>query len=485
MSTGNKKQNKGGVSGGKTATNAEQLKPQTNSPEVAQPVLIPPYMGPQAMYQPPFPQFAPFQAYPTTQSNNENLLELVHEINHRLKGIELKVEKISPIEKDITYLKTQFHDFRKESNSMAQRITEVETFCQTYSDVTDQVINSRSHFDAELTKMKHYNIQLENQVDMLNTQNIDLKTRCLDLQTKYMENELIFFGIDEARRDGQSNRESVEETLRSMIKAKLQDDVDIYNEAPVTVETITFKRVHRVGNPARVLETGRPRPIVAQFEKFSDRDAVRKAGTILNKKQASIKVHEHYPKEIEARRKQLYPVVRKLADLDHDVKLVKDRLYVNNTLYNPNTGVYVDKLGNRQVLQRQAYLPAQRQQNRYHGQPHPPRYDNYRPHDQRPTQPRLINFETPNRFSQLNMDDERSVQQKRKDRSPLDLETSVKRYVPEQTHSSNINFGDSQSSAVTIEHSDTSTDVARASFATPSDHKTQEPMEEPQPYITN
>ena len=90
-------------------------------------------------------------------------------------------------------------------------------------------------------------------------------------------------------------------------------------------EPIPFDRVHRLGkfNPEQA------RPIIAKFERFRDKEFVRKQAprTLVNK---PFGVNEHYPIEMENKRKLLYLEVKKARrNTENKVKFVKDRLFVN------------------------------------------------------------------------------------------------------------------------------------------------------------
>jgi hypothetical protein len=71
--------------------------------------------------------------------------------------------------------------------------------------------------------------------------------------------------------------------------------------------------VKRIGDPLKAAEWHRPRPIVVSFESFCDREKVRKADILYNKSQKQIKIHEHFPREVEDRRKKMYYPARKLS----------------------------------------------------------------------------------------------------------------------------------------------------------------------------
>ena len=82
------------------------------------------------------------------------------------------------------------------------------------------------------------------------------------------------------------------------------------------------------------------RPIVAKFENYTDREYVRKAGIELNKRRCGYSIREHFPPEIEERRKSLYPVMRYYAKDDTNrVKLIRDKLYINGELYTTDQDV--------------------------------------------------------------------------------------------------------------------------------------------------
>ena len=93
-----------------------------------------------------------------------------------------------------------------------------------------------------------------------------------------MQENLLFYGIPEQPRSENGNvRENTEATLRSFMATELPLD------SPECLDTISFDRVHRLGYPKRNTQTN-PRPIIAKFERFTDREKIRKAGFELNKK---------------------------------------------------------------------------------------------------------------------------------------------------------------------------------------------------------
>ena len=127
-----------------------------------------------------------------------------------------------------------------------------------------------------------------------------------------MKNNLIFTGLFE------SPREYTEGILRDFIKNELGID-----------EYIEFGNVHRFGR--RETPDRKPRPIVARFIYCRQltlilQNAHRLRGTYFG-------IREQFPAEVEEKRRTLYPVVRDCKQKGLRTKLVRDRLFIENKLY--------------------------------------------------------------------------------------------------------------------------------------------------------
>ena len=94
-----------------------------------------------------------------------------------------------------------------------------------------------------------------------------------------------------------------------------------------------FDRVHRVGADT----AKKPRPIVAKFHYFKERELVRQKGYEASEtlKKDNYGIGIQWPKQVRDARKELYPVMKRLKDNGHqNVKMVRDKLYVNGREYN-------------------------------------------------------------------------------------------------------------------------------------------------------
>lgn len=125
-----------------------------------------------------------------------------------------------------------------------------------------------------------------------------------------MRDNLIFEGIVETQ------EENTEEVLREFLKS----------EMGITEEP-QFQRVYRLG---KRVQAGRHRPIIAKFVLFKEREKVRKAAPskLVGK---PFGINEQFPKEINDRRKLLYPHYKQAKRLGKKAVLIADKLFVNGT----------------------------------------------------------------------------------------------------------------------------------------------------------
>ncbi len=96
----------------------------------------------------------------------------------------------------------------------------------------------------------------------LSEENKKIKETVIDLQARSMRDNLVFSGIPE------SAEEDPEATVKNFIKTYLKLPED-------TVENICFERVHRMG--AKKPGAPRPRPIVAKFGYFKQKEQVEES----------------------------------------------------------------------------------------------------------------------------------------------------------------------------------------------------------------
>ena len=345
-------------------------------------VLNSPQFSPQFLQQPIPPHFVqtlqqPFsQHFVQSPQNAQNLQnpqiqpqpqivnmhELFKRFDERFDEIQKKLEKLDSIESTMTDISARVSRLEFDTE---KKIHGIEA---TVLDIENGVTFLSSKYD-EQTK---FNQEIKNDVNKLSEELINasapgggeavrgdvevLSEKILDMQIRDMRDNLIFKGLAECE------GENCEALVKQFIVEKLEvrDDIE-------------FVRVHRIGKPQnrekantqgasggatatpgniptgedsspgpnRVSTDVRPRSIVARFERFRDRERVRlQAIDRVNVlKNNDIYIDEQFPREIEARRRILYPIRGASKYAGDDVKLVIDKLYINKRLYVPGKPV--------------------------------------------------------------------------------------------------------------------------------------------------
>ena len=81
---------------------------------------------------------------------------------------------------------------------------------------------------------------------------------------------------------------------------------------------IEIERAHKLGGKR---DDGKPRPIIAKFLRYQDKEYIRKSAYLV--KGTKIGFADQFPKEIaEARYKKLYPVMKKAKNEGNTVNLI-------------------------------------------------------------------------------------------------------------------------------------------------------------------
>ena len=114
-------------------------------------------------------------------------------------------------------------------------MNEIEKSCESISSFYDKLNESRINTEKDITKLLDTNVLLKHDLRQMNKNYDQLQEDFLELKTRSMQENLIFFGIDE------HSGENTESVLRNLFVNKV-----LPNEQEL-VDNITFDRVHRLG----------------------------------------------------------------------------------------------------------------------------------------------------------------------------------------------------------------------------------------------
>ena len=154
---------------------------------------------------------------------------------------------------------------------------------------------------------------IEERITRIEARNADLQRELVDMKSRSMRSNLVFYNLPEKEKDDPFAvlRELLEETMA----------IDKSNQ-------IEIERAHRFDGKR---DDGKPRPIVAKFLRYQDKECIRKSAYLL--KGTKIGIADQFPKEIAETRRRPYPVMKRAKNEGNTVKLIKDKLFINGQRY--------------------------------------------------------------------------------------------------------------------------------------------------------
>ena len=259
-----------------------------------------------------------------TNSDTSNIEPAwVQTLIDKMDSIDSKIGRISD---RVDLLETEM----RAVHALNQRVSEIEESVQFMSNRYEAIRSEleQSHKDTKyLTNLaKAQSEQLQQQALFVS----ETATRMTDLENRSMRDNLIFTGIPEER------NENPEVTVQKLISDKLGFR-----------NNISFERVHRIGKFSNLGRNSRPRAIVAKFSRFKDREMVRNNANKL--KGTPIGIQEQFGKEVNDKRRKLFPKFKQARDNKQYARLVYDYLIIDNTKFkvDENGEIFKDTTYNR------------------------------------------------------------------------------------------------------------------------------------------
>ena len=171
----------------------------------------------------------------------------------------------------------------------------------------------------EVERTKKSENEIQRKMCNLEESNRLLQESVIDLKARSMRDNLLFYNVEE------EERENTDEKIYQILEEKLQ--------IPDARSRIKIDRSHRVGRKRHAQR--KPRAIVVKFNYFKDREHIRLNARKL--RGTRIGIAEQFPEEIEKIRQMLYPEMKKAKAEGHRVRMVRDKLYINNVEFKPHT----------------------------------------------------------------------------------------------------------------------------------------------------
>ena len=273
-------------------------------------------------------------------SSHINLEAVLNDIYSKLNQLDAipsllcHLESLPSIDRRLGGIESKFVHFETELNNLKTDMKQLE--------------NRLTGTDHSTTHLRQRLEFLQEERNSAKRENEELRERILDMQARSMRENLLFGGIeeDEAEKNDPDNTKT-----ELVLKNFLKKDMGI-------AEDIKFHIVHRL----RPRQDGKPRTIIAKFERRKDRDMVLKSapGKL---KDTRYSVYEQFPTEIMERRNILWPVFKREQRMGSNVRFKGDKLFVNGRRIFPD-----DVINNEQI--RPFANPAEYGHRNPHGHPY-------------------------------------------------------------------------------------------------------------------
>ena len=287
-------------------------------------------------------------------SNWQNIDSTLKAQCARMTNIQMQINDLKCVKQKVDSVENSIRIIDKDVREINLKMRDCEESTQVISDLCEDVQSEQNTMSVSVNALYEKIEKLEFNQEQMTSELANSTSAIVDLQCRSMRENLIFTGIKEPRlKEGEY--EDTEGLLRDFLKYEMQIDRPIH-----------FHRVHRIGPYERNFDT--PRPVVAKFERFKDREEVRSAA-LRTLKGKPYGVREQFPKVVEDKRKLFYPEMKRAKhNKQNKVRLVRDKLYVNNVeiIPDPRKGQsyernpHQEKMGNiaRRYPHEQPAFPA-------------------------------------------------------------------------------------------------------------------------------
>ncbi|CAC5407644.1 unnamed protein product [Mytilus coruscus] len=235
-----------------------------------------------------------FEKLTTLDKVNEKLCRFESNMNNLIKNVDKVSKRMDDVEKSMEFVNEQFEISKTDHTTLTSSVSQLQA---EYNDMSLDVDNLKS--------------------DLSN-----LHDKHLDLQTRSMRENLMFTGLPLT-----NDTEDTEDIIKRFMRNEMKMD-----------SVVEFHRAHRFGKESFVKDSQNQnlyttRPIVCRFKSFKDRELVRYAASAL--KGTRFGVNEQYPKEINDRRKLMWPYFKEAKSKKRKVHLKKDRLFIDGAEFIP------------------------------------------------------------------------------------------------------------------------------------------------------
>ena len=299
------------------------------------------------------------QPIPNIQPVMHSTMNMGHDTNIKIDNLDRKVEemltKLSMLDsfgEKIDKFERSMQTFSSNVGKITDRVGDIEKSLDFINSQFEGNRSDLSDMKSEVTAIRSENNEVAENMQKVQKNFDELQGKHLDLQIRSMRENLVFTGIPMATENEESD------TTEGILKLFMKEDMKMETE-------IDFHRAHRFGQlnerKNRDGTTFKTKPIVCRFKSFKDREIVRKSAT--NLKGTTFGVSEQFPKEINERRKLLWPYYKEARKQNKKALIKRDRLFIDGKEIKPLQSDIAENTTRRE-FQSQGARPKTRRRNR-------------------------------------------------------------------------------------------------------------------------
>ncbi|VDI28479.1 Hypothetical predicted protein [Mytilus galloprovincialis] len=308
------------------------IQPQQN---FASPVFQ--QMSPMSGYY-PVPSQSPSHSMPppimqTTLNQGSESGDKIDFLVQKVEEIFKKLSSIDELTKKIGNFEISVKSLTKTVEKGSKRIDEVEKSMEFMNQNFESSKSDSEYLKTTITEIKSEHGEMINGFDCLRADMDELHERHVDLQIRSMRENLVFSGIPELSENEPS--EQTEDIIKDFMKSSnmKMDIVMDFQRAHHDLEKKTQIKIDD-------RDTYMTRPIVCRFKNFKDRELVRSFAR--NLKDTKFGVNEQFPKEVNDRRKLLWPYYKEAKKQGQKTHFKRDKLFINGKEIGPPTDRHME-----------------------------------------------------------------------------------------------------------------------------------------------
>ena len=267
-------------------------------------------MPPTFNYVPQFPSVSSgAMGQPQTMMQSPDMMA---QIMQKLENMDKKLGRLDTIQSAVNTVTTRLSSVEDRFTSLEAKVTGIEESRNFDSKSLEEIRKRQNEMDKALNKIQKSQQERSNAESQVQSSLNEMK--CLE-----MKNNLLFFKITEETE--QADRE-IEQCIPK-VQRIMEESMGIENAR----YTINIKGARRLGK----FDAAKTRPVLVEFDKFDDRETVRKASP--NLKDTDYGVSQQFTREVVLKRRKLLPILKAARSDKKKAFLSFDKLYIDGELY--------------------------------------------------------------------------------------------------------------------------------------------------------